>query len=104
MADELTSTKGGSVAAKKEADPNAAVQDAYDNLRQALIDSGMDEATADAKLHAVQPPATSLVGNFADLQRLGGAQVNETGGIADAFQPPPAPPTAAAEASAGEVS
>lgn len=103
MADNITTTKGGSVAAKKEADPEAAVLAAYDNLRQALIDNGMDEGTADAKLGSVRPPTSSIVGNFADLQRLGGAQVNETGGIADAFQPPPAPPSEAEVASAGEV-
>lgn len=103
MADEMTTTKGGAVAAKKEADPEAAVQAAYDNLRQALVDNGMDDATADAKLQGVRPRTTSTVGNFADLQRLGGAQVNESGGIADAFQPPPDPPSEAAVASAGEV-
>lgn len=91
------------MAAKKEADPNAAVQAAYDNLREAMLDAGMDETTVDAKLGSVRPPTPSLVGNFADLQRLGGAQVGESGGIADAFVPPPDPPSEAAVASAGEV-
>lgn len=65
------------------------VQEALAELRDAMLDTGMDEATVDAKLHAAQPSGLpSLVGNFADLQRLGGMLVGETGDIADAIKPP----------------
>jgi acyl CoA:acetate/3-ketoacid CoA transferase beta subunit len=102
LADSTTTTKSTT---KKKApeDPNAAVLDAIDNLREAMLEAGIDETTVDAKLMSVQPAQTNIVGNFADLQRLGAMQVNEEGGIADAFPAPPPPPTAAAEASAGAV-
>lgn len=103
MADSTTTSKTSS-SKKKDADPDAAVQDAYDNLRQAMIDRGDDPGTVDAKLQSARPIESNVVGNFADLQRIGGMLVNETGGIADAVPEPPEPPTAAAVASAGEVS
>lgn len=90
-------------AGKKEADPNAAVNDAIENLREALLESGMDEGTVDAKLHSVRPAESSIVGNFADLQRMGAQLVHEEGGIADAVLPPAEPPTENEVASAGEV-
>jgi hypothetical protein len=103
VADDMTTTKDPATGSKKDADPNDAVNAAIANLRAALIDSGMDPGLADAKLHAAKPNETNIVGNFADLQRLGGALVGETGGIADAFVAPPEPASAAAEASAGVV-
>jgi hypothetical protein len=66
MADKVTTSK-------KEADPNAAVLEAIDALRQAMLDSGIDAATVEAKLMSVQPNVASVVGNFADLQRGGAA-------------------------------
>lgn len=101
MADSVTTTK--KAAPKKDADPNDAVNDAIEKLRQALLDTGMDEGTADAKLRSVRPTESNIVGNFADLQRMGAQLVNEEGGIADAVLPPAAPPTENEEASAGEV-
>jgi hypothetical protein len=105
VADKMTTTEtmGAKKTPKKDADPDAAVNDAIAALREALIAAGMDEATADAKLGAVAPAQTNIVGNFADLQRMGAMLVDEEGGIADAFPAPPDPPTAAEEASAGEV-
>lgn len=100
MADSTTTTKSSS---KKKESPDDAVQAAYDNLRQAMLDRGDDPNTVDAKLQAVRPSETNLVGNFADLQRIGGMLVHESGGIAEAVPEPPAAPTEAAEASAGEV-
>lgn len=102
MADAKTTTKTASPKKAPE-DPNAAVLDAIAALRQAMLDSGIDETTVDAKLMAVQPNQTNLVGNFADLQRIGGMLVDQEGGIADAVQPPAESPTAAEEASAGAV-
>jgi hypothetical protein len=102
VADSPTTTKA---TAKKKADvdPNAAILDAIDALREAMLDAGLDETTVDAKLMSVQPNQTNIVGNFADLQRIGAMLVHEEGGIADAVPAPPEPPSAAAEASAGEV-
>lgn len=102
MADAKTTTKTA-VKTKAPEDPNAAVNDAIADLREAMLDAGMDETTVDAKLMAVQPNQTNIVGNFADLQRIGAMLVTEEGGIADAVPAPAAPPTAAAEASAGAV-
>jgi hypothetical protein len=48
-------------------------QAALEELRAALIEDGMDEANVDAKMWAVQPNETNVVGNFADLQRGGAA-------------------------------
>lgn len=60
---------GDTVATSKKSD--TPVEDALANLREALIDDGMDPVTADAKLHALQPTGTGVVGNLADLQRVG---------------------------------
>lgn len=49
----------------------SAVTDAIENLRQALLDEGEDPGTVEAKLNMVKPAETNLVGNFADLQRVG---------------------------------
>lgn len=70
------------------------VKEALDNLRQAMIDDGMDPATVDARLFAAQPTSDSIVGNFADLQRLGAMLVGDDGDnvgteVADAFVVPP---------------
>lgn len=88
MADEATTTKG------RGKSPDDKVAEAVENLRQTMLDRGDPEVDVDAKLWAVYPNQTNLVGNFADLQRLGGQQVEKTGGIADAFVEPPAPPDA----------
>jgi hypothetical protein len=69
---------------------NDAIQEAVDNLRQAMLDADMDEGTVDAKLAAVQPNQTNLVGNFADLQRLGAREVEASGGD-ETFVKPPSP-------------
>lgn len=109
MADAKTTTTAKAPAAsskQKEAseeDLDAAVIDAIDNLREAMLEAGMDETTVDAKLMAVQPNQTNLVGNFADLQRIGAMLVTEEGGIADAVLAPAEPASEEAEKSAGAV-
>jgi hypothetical protein len=65
MADEMTTTNSGGPMA------NDAIQEAVDNLRQVMLDNDMDEGTVDALLHAATPNQISLVGNIADLNRLG---------------------------------
>jgi hypothetical protein len=74
MADEMTTTNTGGPMA------NDAIQEAVDNLRQAMLDADMDEGTVDAKLAAVVPNQTNLVGNLADLHRLGGLVASGTSG------------------------
>jgi hypothetical protein len=54
-----------------------AVKEAVENLRQAMLDDDMDEGTVNAKLAAVIPNETNLVGNFADLNRLGALVADE---------------------------
>ena len=67
---------------------------ALEELREALIeDDGMDEGTVDALLHAVQPNQTNLVGNLADLHRLGALvtdeEVDNADALAEAVEIPP---------------
>lgn len=82
MADKATTTK-------RDAPPgDEDVQAAIDQLRETMIARGDDPMLVDAQLRAVRPRETNLVGNFADLQRLGGMQATETGGTADAFALP----------------
>lgn len=63
--------------------------------------SGRDQSTRDA-LAARDGDYTvpSVVGNYADLQRLGGQLAPESGGVADAFAIPPGVSQEEAEASA----
>lgn len=80
-----------------------AVAEAVENLRQAMLDRGDDPTTVDAQLHAVQPKTTNLVGNYADLQRLGaiattgtmptppGESDIDTTNLVDAFVEPQSP-------------
>jgi hypothetical protein len=49
----------------------SAVDDAIDALRQAMLDEGQDPDTVEAKLHMAKPSETNIVGNYADLQRMG---------------------------------
>lgn len=53
---------------------------------------------------ALAPRETNVVGNIADLQRLGGQQAPKSGGIADAFALPPGVTQDQAEASAADTS
>jgi len=79
-------------------------------LKDLLVEDGMDANTADALLFAVQPSDQgTIVGNLADLQRMGAIAVTgeipqnampegdqdaiETTNIQDAFAEPPAQPT-----------
>lgn len=68
MADQMTTT--GSVGGGGK-DPVDAVAEAVNNLRQAMIDAGEEPGQVDAKLSMVKPPTPSIVGNYADLQRMG---------------------------------
>lgn len=72
------------------------VQEAVDNLREALIAEGMDEATADAKLAAVNPLQTNIVGNLADLHRVGALVADEETDNADVLNEAIAVPAEAA--------
>lgn len=54
-----------------------AVTEAVENLREAMLADDMDEATVDAKLAAVVPNQTNLVGNLADLHRVGALVADE---------------------------
>lgn len=70
MADQMTTT--GSVGGgRKDPVPADAVAQKFDELRQAMIDAGEDPGQVDAKLSMVKPPTPSIVGNYADLQRMG---------------------------------
>jgi hypothetical protein len=85
MADKPTTTK--------KVDADAEIVAKAEELKQLMVDKGMSESEADARLWAVVPSHPTVVGNFADLQRLGGALVSESGKVADAFVEPAAHPT-----------
>lgn len=46
-------------------------EDAVKALRQALLDEGIEPGTVEGMLHMVKPTETNIVGNYADLQRMG---------------------------------
>lgn len=67
MADKATATKSSA-----PADPNAEVNAALDTAKDAMIKAGMPADQADALLNAARPNGTgTVVGNYADLQRMG---------------------------------
>jgi hypothetical protein len=95
-------TTGSLGGGRKE--PMSAVDDAVEALRQAMLDEGQDPGSVEAKLHAAIPNTEGdLVGNFADLQRMGaiattgtlptppGDEDVETSDLSDAFVEPSPP-------------
>lgn len=65
---------------KKSTDPNDRVEELLEELREAMIEAGKDEGTVDAILFAAQPDQVNVVGNLADLQRMGARVVDGSGG------------------------
>lgn len=77
--------------------PSDRVQAAVDELKAALAEEGMDPATTEAQLKYILPPEDAVVGNYADLQRMGAIAVTgtmptppgeddlQTSDVADAF-------------------
>lgn len=100
MADQMTTT--GSLGGARKEETVTAREDAIEALRQALLDEGTDPGTVEGMLHMVKPTETNIVGNYADLQRMGAiAQTGvlptppfeediETDNIEDAFVEVPA--------------
>ena len=58
--------------------PSERVQAAVDELKAALAAEGMDPGTTDAQLRYILPPEHTVVGNYADLQRMGAIAVTGT--------------------------
>lgn len=58
--------------------PSDRVQAALDELKAALADEGMDPGTTEAQLRYILPPEPTVVGNYADLQRMGAAALTGT--------------------------
>lgn len=87
MSDAPTTTRRS-----KEIDkgtPEDRLNAVLDEAKMLMVEAGMDEQTAEAKLFGARPNAPdNLVGNFADLQRMGGQLAPQEGGIADAFVVP----------------
>ncbi len=66
MADKVTSTKSA------QADSNQKINDALDKAKEAMVEAGMPADQADAMLNAARPSGGGgVVGNYADLQRMG---------------------------------
>lgn len=101
MADEVTASKAATKkSAPKEIDHFGEINKALDTARDAMVASGMSVDDANAFLNSARPrggPNPGVVGNFADLQRMGAIQATgtlptpsnvpdeETTDIADAF-------------------
>lgn len=87
MSDAPTTTRRSKLV--DETTPEAKLNAVLDEAKMLMVEAGMDEQTADAKLFAARPNSTgNLLGNFADLQRMGGDLAPKTGGIAEAFVVP----------------
>jgi hypothetical protein len=94
--DQMTTTGSLGGGGRKE-ETVTAREDAIEALRQALLDEGVDPGTVEGMLHMVKPTESNIVGNYADLQRMGAiAQTGtlptppgeadiETNDITDAF-------------------
>lgn len=54
------------------------MQAALDEFKAALVEEGVDEATVDAQTKFILPPVETVVGNYADLQRMGAIAVTGT--------------------------
>lgn len=77
--------------------PSDRVKAALEEFKAALIEEGIDEATIDAQTKFILPAEDAVVGNYADLQRMGaiaktgtmptppGQEDVETDDIAEAF-------------------
>jgi len=65
MADKATTT-----GSKKESATDK-IERLKAELRAALIEAGQDPGTVDAQMYALRLPTDSVVGNLADLQRMG---------------------------------
>lgn len=76
--------------AEKKTPGDDEIRAAIENLRDVMIAAGRDPDLVDGQLFAALPNTTHLIGNFADLQRLGAMQAPRSGGIADAFEVNPA--------------
>lgn len=111
MPDAVTATKTGTTEATPVAtNNNDKVNALLDEARDLLVEDGMDPASADAFTNFARPGSPSIVGNLADLQRMGAIAVTgemptppgqdnlTTSDINDAFvAPPEAGPTEAAK-------
>lgn len=111
MADKTTSTKKASTTT--ETDNTAKINDLLRQAQDLMVEDGMDPATAEALTNFGRQGSPAIVGNLADLQRMGAIAVTgelpagamptgdqgviETTNTADAFaEPPKAEPTPAA--------
>lgn len=74
MADAITTTRGYNV---PTSDDVKELNDLLDQVKQKMQDMGADPGTADALIQAARPPEMTIVGNLADLQRMGSIAVNQ---------------------------
>jgi hypothetical protein len=69
MADKTTSTRSAQDAT---AESNKKINDLLDQAKDAMVEAGMPPDQADAMLNAARPSGGgTVVGNYADLQRMG---------------------------------
>lgn len=97
MADKPTTTKSA-----KDTDNSAKIHDLLDQARDLMVEDGADPGTAEALTNFARPGSRAIVGNLADLQRMGAIAVTgvmptppgqddlKTSNTADAFVAPAA--------------
>jgi Ca2+-binding RTX toxin-like protein len=105
MADKTTASKSS---AKAGADTQTKINDLLQQVQDLMVEDGQDPATAEALTNFARQGSAPIVGNLADLQRMGAIAVTgeipanamptgdqavqKTSNIEDAFAEPPAAP------------
>lgn len=72
MADKTTATKKASTT---DTDNQAKINDLLDQARDLMVEDGQDPATAEALTNFARGGSPAIVGNLADLQRMGAIAV-----------------------------
>lgn len=114
MTDKTTATKAP---AKADASDNADKINALaDQIKDLLVEDGADPATAEVLTNFARPGAPQIVGNLADLQRMGAIAVTgtmptapgvddvKTTDTGDAFVEPPTAATVNPQPISAEIS
>lgn len=109
MTDKVTASKAPAkkAAASDDTDNSDKIADLLDQVRDLMVEDGADPATAEALTNFARSGSPQIVGNLADLQRMGAIAVTgempvnampagdqaaqETSSIEDAFAEPPGP-------------
>lgn len=123
MADKPTSTSKTTTAKSdsgSDGDNSAKINDLLAQVQDLMVQDGQDPATAEALTNFARSGSPPIVGNLADLQRMGAIAVTgeipanamptgdqtaqKTSNVNDAFAEPPAAPTPPAPEDIAKIS